>query len=124
MKLGSQPGSGENRNFLRLSSGIAEVAVCVADCSTPCWDDARWYAPLRRTADLRADLPDLRDVILCHVWDDRRGSAKELHDLLEAEGVSVWFSERDIALGEPFLREIDPWGALPARNRQGPGEVA
>lgn len=30
-----------------------------------------------------------------------------MHDLLEAEGVSVWFSERDIALGEPFLREID-----------------
>lgn len=40
-------------------------------------------------------------------WDDRRDAAKELHDLLEAEGVSVWFSERDIALGEPFLREID-----------------
>lgn len=31
----------------------------------------------------------------------------ELHDLLEAQGVSVWFSERDIVLGQPFLREID-----------------
>jgi hypothetical protein len=25
--------------------------------------------------------------------DDRRGAAKELHDLLESLGVSVWFSE-------------------------------
>lgn len=27
--------------------------------------------------------------------------------MLEAEGVSVWFSEKDIVLGQPFLREID-----------------
>lgn len=52
-------------------------------------------------------MPDLRDVFLCHAWDDRQGAAKQLHDLLEARGVKVWFSEKDIALGEPFLREID-----------------
>lgn len=33
--------------------------------------------------------------------------AKELHDLLEERGVSVWFSEKDVALGTPLLREID-----------------
>lgn len=27
--------------------------------------------------------------------------------MLVAEGVSVWFSEKDIVLGQPFLREID-----------------
>lgn len=47
------------------------------------------------------------DLFLCHAWDDRRGSATELHNLLEAEDVSVWFSERDIVLGQPFMREID-----------------
>lgn len=47
------------------------------------------------------------DLFLCHAWDDRRGTATELHDLLEAEDVSVWFSERDIVLGQPFMREID-----------------
>lgn len=47
------------------------------------------------------------DLFLCHAWDDRRGVAKELHDLLEAQEVSVWFSERDIVLGQPFMREID-----------------
>ena len=52
-------------------------------------------------------LPDLRDVFLCHAWDDRRGAAKELHDLLESLGVSVWFSEKDVPLGTPLLREID-----------------
>ena len=30
-----------------------------------------------------------------------------MHDLLVARGVSVWFSENDIALGAPLLREID-----------------
>ena len=52
-------------------------------------------------------MPDLRDVFLCHAWDDRKGTAKELHDLLESLGVSVWFSEKDVALGTPLLREID-----------------
>jgi hypothetical protein len=35
------------------------------------------------------------------------GPAKELHDLLESLGVSVWFSEKDVVLGSPLLREID-----------------
>ena len=54
-----------------------------------------------------SQLPELRDLFLCHAWDDRRGVATELNDLLEAEGVSVWFSEKDILLGQPFMREID-----------------
>ncbi|WP_461269930.1 toll/interleukin-1 receptor domain-containing protein [Acidithiobacillus sp.] len=52
-------------------------------------------------------MPDLRDVFLCHAWDDRKGAAKELHDSLESLGVSVWFSEKDVALGTGLLREID-----------------
>ena len=47
------------------------------------------------------------DLFLCHAWDDRREAADELHGLLEDEGVSVWFSEKDIILGQPFMREID-----------------
>jgi len=68
----------------------------------------RALTPVRRSIELRArQAPDLRDVFLCHAWDDRRGAATELHDLLVAEGVSVWFSEKDVVLGQPFLREID-----------------
>ncbi|WP_244122730.1 toll/interleukin-1 receptor domain-containing protein [Burkholderia metallica] len=52
-------------------------------------------------------MPDLRDVFLCHAWDDRKGAAKDLHDMLESRGVSVWFSEKDVALGTSLLREID-----------------
>src|SRR3954453_3335777 len=69
--------------------------------------EVRALTPVRDSVEKRAPLPDLRDVFLCHAWDDRQGAAKELHDLLESRGVSVWFSEKDVVLGTPLLREID-----------------
>lgn len=63
--------------------------------------------PIRRTIENLSTIPDLRDVFLCHAWDDRQGVAKELHDLLVSNGVSVWFSEKDITLGVPLMRAID-----------------
>ena len=63
--------------------------------------------PIRESVEKRTPQPDIRDVFLCHAWDDRGGAAKELHDLLVSRGVSVWFSEKDVALGTPLLREID-----------------
>jgi hypothetical protein len=69
--------------------------------------EVRALTPIRTSVESRAALPDLRDVFLCHARDDRQGAAKELHDLLESRGVSVWFSEKDVALGTPLLREID-----------------
>lgn len=69
--------------------------------------EVRALTPVRGSIEKRAPLPDPRDVFLCHAWDDRGGAAKELHDLLESRGVSVWFSEKDVALGTPLLREID-----------------
>lgn len=64
--------------------------------------------PFRETVETRAaQQPDLRDVFLCHAWDDRQESAKELHDLLVAAGVKVWFSENDLGLGVPMMRAID-----------------
>lgn len=69
--------------------------------------EIRALTPIRETVEKRASVPDLRDVFLCHAWDDRNGAAKELHDLLEARGVKVWFSEKDVALGTSLLREID-----------------
>jgi hypothetical protein len=69
--------------------------------------EVRTLTPVREYIEKRISEPDLRDVFLCHAWDDRKGAAKELHDLLEARGVSVWFSEKDALLGSPLLREID-----------------
>ena len=69
--------------------------------------EVRTLTPVRENVERRASLPDLRDVFLCHAWDDRKGAAKELHDLLESHGVSVWFSEKDVVLGTSLLREID-----------------
>ncbi len=70
-------------------------------------EEVRALTPIRVTVEKRAPLPDLRHIFLCHAWDDRQGIAKELYDLLVARGVSVWFSENDIGLGEPFFRAID-----------------
>lgn len=68
----------------------------------------RTLTPVRENVEsLAVSQPDLRDVFLCHAWDDRQGSAKELHDLLEASGVRVWFSEKDLGLGVPMMRAID-----------------
>lgn len=67
----------------------------------------RTLTPVRDSIEKRTPPPDPRDVFLCHAWDDRGGAAKELHDQLESRGVSVWFSEKDVALGTPLLREID-----------------
>ena len=69
--------------------------------------EVRALTPVRDSVEKRVPLPEFRDVFLCHAWDDRRGAAKELHDLLESLGVSVWFSEKDVALGTSLLREID-----------------
>ncbi|MDB5871805.1 MAG: hypothetical protein JWQ07_1247 [Ramlibacter sp.] len=69
--------------------------------------EVRTLTPVRESFEKRVAQPDLRDVFLCHAWDDRNGAAKDLHDLLESLGVSVWFSEKDVLLGSPLLREID-----------------
>jgi hypothetical protein len=93
--------------------------------------EVRTLTPVRDNVEKRASVPELRDVFLCHAWDDRKGAAKELHDLLESRGVSVWFSEKDVALGTPLLREIDKGLAksrvgivlvTPALLRRLPGE--
>ncbi len=99
---GASNGGGSiiSRTRPRWSSSTSSVSYTPAE--------VRALTPVRRTVELRArQEPGLRDVFLCHAWDDRRGVATELHDLLVAEGVSVWFSEKDIVLGQPFLREID-----------------
>jgi predicted nucleotide-binding protein len=70
-------------------------------------EEVRALEPIRANIETRAALPDLRDVFLCHAWDDRQTAAKELHNLLESRGVSVWFSEKDVGLGVPLLRAID-----------------
>jgi len=69
--------------------------------------EVRTLTPVRENVERRASVPDLRDVFLCHAWEDRHGAAKELHDQLESCGVSVWFSEKDVLLGTSLLREID-----------------
>ncbi len=89
---------------------VAGVAVWSRAGSSLSYTPAQVLAltPIRNTVEqLEKKLPDLRDVFLCHAWDDRQGPAKELHDLLVSLGVSVWFSEKDVGLGVPLMRAID-----------------
>ena len=97
---GRSSGGGSSRSTKPRWSGAGSSLLY-----TP--EEVRALTPIRETVEKRASLPDLRDIFLCHAWDDRQGVAKELHDLLESRGVSVWFSEKDIGLGEPLLRAID-----------------
>lgn len=91
------------------SSGSAKPRWAQAGSSTVYTPaQIRELTPVRENVERLAKTePDLRDVFLCHAWDDRRGAAKELHDLLEASGVRVWFSEKDLGLGVPMMRAID-----------------
>ena len=83
----------------RWSSGKSTILYTASEIRT--------LTPVRENVENLSFLPDLRDIFLCHAWDDRNGAAKELHDLLESKGVSVWFSEKDVLLGYSLLREID-----------------
>lgn len=91
--------SGGSKTRVRWSSPGSTILY------TP--SEIRTLTPVRENVEKRADLPDLRDVFLCHAWDDRKDAAKDLHDSLESNGVSVWFSEKDVLLGSSLLREID-----------------
>lgn len=95
----SHSSSGQTRKKARWSSSGSTVLYTPAEIRT--------LTPVRENVENRSDIPDLRDVFLCHAWDDRKGSAKELHDILESKGVKVWFSEKDVLLGSSLLREID-----------------
>jgi len=79
--------------------------------------EVRALTPVRESVEKRALLPDLRDVFLCHAWDDRRGPAKELHDLLESLGVSVWFSERTSSSARHCCAKSTRTGEVTSRDR-------
>ena len=94
---GGRSGGGSKPRWSKASSSVSYTSAQVVSLT-----------PIRETVEKRAAAqPDLRDVFLCHAWDDRQGPAKELHDLLEAAGVKVWFSEKDLGLGVPMMRAID-----------------
>lgn len=112
-------GSSPDSSGASYSSGSSSGGGRPSSSSSPRWSKVGSFVsytptqvqsltPIRQTVEARAaEQPDLRDVFLCHAWDDRQGPAKELHDLLVAAGVKVWFSEKDLGLGVPMMRAID-----------------
>jgi hypothetical protein len=98
-------GSGRSGGVSSRSAKPRWSSSSSASWYTP--EEVRALTPIRNSVEALAKQPGLRDVFLCHAWDDRQGPAKDLHDLLESSGVSVWFSEKDVGLGVPLLRAID-----------------
>lgn len=93
----SSGGGGSRAPWSRVGSPVSYTPAQLASLT-----------PVREAVEAQAAArPDLRDCFLCHAWDDRQGSAKQLHDLLEAAGVKVWFSEKDLGLGVSMMRAID-----------------
>jgi hypothetical protein len=72
----SSGGSAGGRTRPRWSPSSSPVTY------TP--DQVRALNPYRSTVESRGQQPALRDLFLCHAWDDRRGVATQLNDLLEA----------------------------------------
>jgi TIR domain len=104
--VGSGGGRGSSGGSGRRTKKASWSGAGSAVWYTP--EQVQALTPIRENVEsLAASQPDLRDVFLCHAWDDRQSSAKELHDLLEARGVRVWFSEKDLGLGVPMMRAID-----------------
>jgi hypothetical protein len=63
---------------------------------------------LSRVRDVvEADVERARDVFLCHAWADRGDAALELFEALDGLGVDVWFSEREVVLGQSLARQLD-----------------
>lgn len=93
----SSSGGGSRPRWSRAGSSVSYTPAQIVSLT-----------PIREVVETRAaQQPDLRDVFLCHAWADRQGTARELHELLVAAGVRVWFSETDLALGVPMMRAID-----------------
>lgn len=103
-------GGGSYSSSTRSSSGGSARPRWSRGGSTISYTPAQVVSltPIREAIEAQAAArPDIRDCFLCHAWDDRQGAAKQLHDLLEAAGVKVWFSEKDLGLGVPMMRAID-----------------
>lgn len=98
-RSGSSGSSGHRSSKPRWSRAGSSVFYTPTEVQT--------LTPYRETIEKQPAAPDVRDLFLCHAWNDRQADAKELYDLLVARKVSVWFSEVDLRLGTLMLREID-----------------
>ncbi|RRR25793.1 toll/interleukin-1 receptor domain-containing protein [Schaalia georgiae] len=95
----SRTGSSSRSSRPRWSSSSSTVVYTASE--------VRALSPIRESIEKQGSLPGKYDIFLCHAWDDRRTTAKELNDALENVGVSVWFSENAVSLGSNLMREID-----------------
>lgn len=95
----TRTGSSSRNSRPRWSSSSSTVVYTASE--------VRALYPIRDSIEKQGPRPDKYDIFLCHAWDDRRTTAKELNNALEKVGISVWFSENTVLLGSNLMREID-----------------
>ena len=64
----SSSSGGQTRTKARWSSVGSTILYTPAEIQR--------LTPVRENIEKRSELPDLRDVFLCHAWDDRKGVAE------------------------------------------------
>ena len=80
--------SGQSKTKARWSSTGSTILYTPAEIRT--------LTPVRENVEKRSELPDLRDVFLCHAWDDRKGCLLYTSDdaedswLVQIYVVGVW----------------------------------
>jgi hypothetical protein len=51
--------------------------------------------------------PHRYNTFLSHAWEDKEAIARPLYEALTAAGVSVWFDEAGLKIGDSLRRKID-----------------
>lgn len=81
----------QTRQNYSIDLGYAKVPVLspTAACATPGIQPQRY------------------DIFLSHAWEDKEAIARPLYNALTAVGVSVWFDEAVLKIGDSLRRKID-----------------
>jgi len=64
-------------------------------------------APTRVSATDSFRNPGIYDVFISHASEDKEAIARPLYEALKARGLSVWFDEAELTLGDSLRRKID-----------------
>jgi len=95
------------------SARRSEVGVLASDGSIQTVDNAKQIVEGVHVDSVQVSevaqwqLPERYDVFISHASEDKDSVARPLYEALTARGVSVWFDEAELTLGDSLRRKID-----------------
>jgi hypothetical protein len=93
-----------HRDEILRMSGQRQKRVEVAQSSAARSKRRTRTATIRRS---RSTTAGRRDIFLSHASEDKTAIARPLYTALRGAGVSVWFDEAELTLGDSLRRQID-----------------